>query len=48
MDDVLEMFMVGVSVVGVGMVNFIDLYICLKLIDGLFKWMEELGIELLE
>ncbi len=47
-DDVLEMFMAGASAVGVGTANFTDPYICPKLIDGLPKRMEELGIESLE
>ena len=38
----------GASAVGVGTANFTDPYICPKLIDGLPKRMEELGIESLE
>lgn len=47
-DDVLEMFMAGASAVAVGTANFTDPYICPKLIEGLPKRMEELGIESLE
>lgn len=47
-DDVLEMFMAGASAVGVGTANFIDPYICLKLIQHLPARMAELGIDSLE
>ncbi|MGH2217760.1 dihydroorotate dehydrogenase catalytic subunit, partial [Enterococcus faecalis] len=38
----------GARAVGVGTANFTDPYICPKLIHGLPKRMEELGIESLE
>ncbi|MDK6679755.1 dihydroorotate dehydrogenase [Aerococcus sp. UMB8608] len=47
-DDVLEMFMAGVSAVAVGTANFTDPYICPKLIQALPQRMDELGIESLE
>lgn len=47
-DDVLEMFLAGVSAVGVGTANFTDPYICPKLIEALPKRMAELGINTLE
>lgn len=47
-DDVLEMFMAGASAVAVGTANFTDPYACPKLIEGLPKRMDELGIHTLE
>lgn len=47
-DDVIEMYLAGASAVAVGTMNFTDPYICPKLIQGLPKRMDELGIETLE
>ena len=46
-DDVLEMYMAGASAVAVGTANFVDPYICQKLIQALPKRMDDLGIETL-
>lgn len=47
-DDVIEMYLAGASAVGIGTANFIDPYICPKLITELPVRMKELGIESLE
>lgn len=44
-DDALEMLMAGATAVAVGTANFVDPYICPKIIDGLESRMDELGIE---
>lgn len=44
-DDALEMIMAGATAVAVGTANFTDPYICPKIIDGLEKRLDELGIE---
>ena len=47
-DDVLEMMMAGASAVAIGTANLYDPFICPKLIEGLPKRMDELGIESLQ
>lgn len=42
--DVFEFMMVGVLVVGVGIVNFIDLLVCFKIINGFEFFMDDLSI----
>ncbi|UJF15741.1 dihydroorotate dehydrogenase [Jeotgalibaca sp. MA1X17-3] len=44
-DDALEMIMAGATAVAVGTANFTDPYICPKIINGLEKRLDELGIE---
>lgn len=39
------MLMAGATAVAVGTANFVDPYICPKIIDGLESRMDELGIE---
>lgn len=44
-EDVIEFFYVGVSVVVVGIVNFIDLFVCLIIIEELLVLLDELGFD---
>lgn len=44
-EDVIEFFYAGASAVAVGTANFVDPYICPKLIDQLPSLLEELGYE---
>ena len=47
-DDVIEMIMAGATAVQVGAAILVDPWACEKLVDGLPKRMEELGIETLD
>lgn len=47
-DDVLEMILAGASAVAIGTANFSDPLICPKLIEGLTRRLDELGITSIE
>lgn len=47
-EAVLEMYLVGVFVIGVGIVNFINLYVCFDIIENFLKVMDKYGISSLE
>lgn len=42
--DVIDFILVGVSVVVVGIVNFIDFFVCFKIIDSLELVLDKLGV----